>query len=182
MQSILLRCFLPWRNHAFKVCYLISLFLNHFFLFLYFFPNFFFLKHVKIFYLFKRHAIYDKTSLFWGWNCVKFHTENADPVCSIKWSNQLEPMGITKLQAPAHVSLILDVEHLKKFHLCLFHESSAFHTWNFVHKISSIPPLKIHEWHFGWLLMCKKRKSEWTTFHGWNTFLDYISWMTFISS
>jgi len=98
-----------------------------------------------------------------------------------------KPMGITRLQAPTRVSLILDVEHLKKFHVFLFHESSTFNTWkfpsNFINKTSSIPPLKIHEWHFGWLLIGKKRKeSEWTTFHGWNTFLDYISQMTFISS
>jgi TFIIF-interacting CTD phosphatase-like protein len=57
-------------------------------------------------------------------------------------------MRITKLQAPAHVSLILDVEHLKKFHVFLFHESSAFHTGKFVHKISSIKLHPFLDWKF----------------------------------
>jgi hypothetical protein len=152
-----------------------------FFLFSLFLPKFFFFpKNVKTFFNLKRHAIYDKILLFWGWNCVKFHTEeNADPVCSIKWSNQLEPMGITKLQEPAHVRLILDVEHLKKFHVFLFHESSAFHTWKFVHKISSIKLHPFLHWKFmnGILddFSCTKKeekKKKW---------MNHISWMKYIS-
>ncbi len=56
--------------------------------------------------------------------------------------------GNYQLQAPARVSLILDVEHLKKFHVFLFHESSDFHTWNFVHKISSIKLHPFLHWKF----------------------------------